>query len=149
MKHVLPGIIDKKSRLLFAGVGNVLRSDDGVGVYICNHINHHEKYIVCTVELGLENYVGKINSYHSPLVILIDSVNFNKTPGYCELLELKNVLDFTVNTHTISLQTIARFITSEIMLLGIQPGNTRFGERLSPEVQRAANDIIGEINAHI
>ena len=68
-------------KLLFVGIGNVLKSDDGVGVYISRQIIESKKNSVLTVEVSIENYIGKINSLAPDVLILIDCVEMNSPPG--------------------------------------------------------------------
>ena len=37
-EELLELIADTRKKILFAGIGNVLRCDDGAGVYIVNHL---------------------------------------------------------------------------------------------------------------
>ena len=49
----------KDRKILFAGIGNVLRKDDGVGVYVCSGITGSGSVSGLTVEVSIENYIGK------------------------------------------------------------------------------------------
>ena len=89
---------NKNQTLLFVGIGNVLRTDDGAGVYISERIAERNHIKTLTVEVSIENYIQKINSYKADTIILIDSVNFEKEPGYYSLLPVSELLDFTTNT---------------------------------------------------
>ena len=63
MKQKLEKILNNRNKkILFAGVGNVLRSDDGVGVYIVSAIRSHDNISTIIVETSIENYISKINS---------------------------------------------------------------------------------------
>ena len=138
---------NKKQTLLFVGIGNVLRTDDGAGVYISHRIVENNHINVLTVEVSIENYIQKINSYNADFIILIDSVNFNKEPGYYSLLPVCEFLDFTTNTHNISLRNISEFLSGNIHILGIQPESISFGEGLSGSVKKSAHEIIRFINS--
>jgi len=135
--------------ILFAGIGNILKSDDGIGVYISNHIKSGNKVSSLTVEVGIENYIGKINGLNPDILILIDCVDFKKEPGYFEMLPVHRVRDFTVHTHNISLKRISELFTMPVWILGIQPKDTSFGEKLSPEIKKTADYLIGIINGKI
>jgi len=138
---------DKKQTILFVGIGNVLRSDDGAGVYISQRIVEHNHIKVLTVEVSIENYIRKINSYNADYIILIDSVNFNKEPGYYSLVPVCELLDFTTNTHNISLRNISEFLSCNIQILGIQPETISFGEGLTASVRKSADEIIRFVNS--
>ena len=133
--------------VLFVGIGNALKSDDGIGIYICNNIKQTNKIKTLIVESGIEKFVGKINSLNPEILILVDCTDFNKEPGFIDILSIERVQDFTVNTHTISVKRISEFFKMKTYLLGVQPKNVKFGEKFSESVFNSANELIKEINA--
>ena len=146
MQKELKQLIHRNDLKLFVGIGNVLRSDDGIGVYIAQRIKERDNIKVLVVEVSIENYIGKINEIQPGEVILIDAVNYEKEPGYYALLSPGKLLDYTTNTHNISLKKLMGFFNSTIWILGVQPENITFGETLSYRVRNAADEIIGIIN---
>ena len=60
--HTLLKLLEQSHRILFIGVGNVLKRDDGVGVLISQGIIESPDLLTLTVEVSIENYIGKINS---------------------------------------------------------------------------------------
>jgi len=139
-------MMESNDRLLFIGVGNVLKSDDGVGVIICNQIIERSNIKTLTVEVSIENYIGKINSMNPGTIVLLDCMELGSKPGTCRLVALDQVEDITFNTHNISLGRLGDFFHYPTYILGIQPQTTAFGDQLSPPVQDAAHRIIRQIN---
>jgi hydrogenase maturation protease len=139
-------ISQKHKKLLFVGIGNVLRSDDGVGVYLCKRLNTNKNISTLIVEVSIENYVKKINDLNPDVLILVDCVNFNKKPGYFYFLPVEKIKDFTTSTHNISLKRISEFFDMEVLVLGIQPASLIFGENLSRQVKESADMIVKNIN---
>jgi hydrogenase 3 maturation protease len=135
---------DKK--ILFVGIGNVLKQDDGAGVYISRNIKETKQVSSLTVEVSIENYIGKINSLKPDILVLIDCVELNQPPGTFRLLPVKEIEDFTFNTHNISLKKLSDFFTIPVFILGIQPEKVDFGENISYIVMQVANRIIHLIN---
>jgi len=135
--------------LLFAGIGNVLRKDDGAGVYISRRIRETKTVSVLTVEVSIENYIGKINRLNPKTLILIDCMDLDQPPGACRLIALDHILDQTFNTHHISLNRLGDFFRMQVWVLGIQPQSVDFGEELSDPVKETANRIIRSINFRI
>lgn len=146
LPHLSEIVSAKDKRIVFAGIGNVLKSDDGVGVYISNRIKEKANLKVLTVEVSIENYIGKINSLKPDILILIDCVDMNSPPGTSRLMKVDEILDLTFNTHNISLRRITEFFTAEVFILGIQPAIVDFGEKISYLVAKEANKIIELIN---
>ncbi|MCK5134160.1 MAG: hydrogenase maturation protease [Bacteroidales bacterium] len=139
-------ILEEANRLLFIGVGNVLKSDDGVGVIISRHIVERPEISTLTVEVSIENYIGKINSMKPGEIVIIDCMELGSEPGTFRLLTLDKVEDITFNTHNISLGRLGDFFNYPTYVLGIQPQNVAFGDELSPPVLEAANQITRQIN---
>jgi hydrogenase 3 maturation protease len=139
-------LLHRNRKILFVGVGNLLRQDDGIGPYISSRIRESDNIKVINVEVSLENYIGKINSVDHDTLVLIDCVDMKKPPGTYELMPVTQVKDLTFNTHNISLKRISEFFRNEILILAVQPENIGFGENLSYIVQDAGNKIIEIIN---
>ena len=142
----LEELLEKASRLLFVGVGNLLKSDDGVGVVISRQIIERPAIQSLTVEVSIENYIGKINSLEPEEIVLIDCMELGSSPGTFRLLGLDDVEDITFNTHNISLGRLGDFFLCPTYVLGVQPESVEFGESLSPAVQDAVRRIIKVIN---
>jgi len=98
------------------------------------------------VEVSIENYIKKINNLNPDILILVDCVNFNRKPGYSDLLPVEKIKDFTTNTHNISLKRISEFFKMKILVLGIQPASLIFGENLTRQVKESADRIVEKIN---
>lgn len=139
-------IADTHTLKVFVGIGNLLRRDDGVGVYIVRKIKENQHIRVINAEVSIENYLGKINTFNADMIILIDSLFLGRKAGYWQLLSPQELGDFSTHTHNISLRMISELFKSEILILGIQPASVSFGEGLSHEVQTNADRIIRVIN---
>jgi hydrogenase 3 maturation protease len=139
-----PGI-----KILCAGVGNLLRKDDGVGVHIAGGIIQGSGISSLLVEMGIENYIGKINRLAPDLLVIIDACDFNEPAGFCRLAEPHELQGITTNTHNISLLKLSEFFDMPVRILGIQPSCTGFGETVSSVVDKRATEIINIINDQI
>jgi hydrogenase maturation protease len=137
---------DKEKKILFAGIGNRLRSDDGIGVFISENIATSGHISSLTVETGIENYIGKINSLSPDILVLIDCVDLGLAPGSSRILSLNDIQDLTFNTHNISLQRVTDFFKMPVYVLGIQPENIGFGEIISYLVMQEGERIIESVN---
>lgn len=139
-------LLQKDKKKLFVGIGNVLKTDDGIGVYISRKIRERDDVTSLTVETSIENYIGKINTLDPDILILIDCVDIKLRPGSSKLLTLNQIQDLTFNTHNISLRRLSEFFNMEVFILGIQPEKVEFGENISYLVKTVANKIIKRIN---
>ncbi|NMC38520.1 MAG: hydrogenase maturation protease [Bacteroidales bacterium] len=147
MPDLLKKIVSAAGRKkLFVGIGNVLKCDDGIGVYISNRIVPADDISVLTVETSIENYIGKINSIDPDILVLIDAVDMGASPGTSKTLSINRIQDLTFNTHSISLARFSIFFKMEIFIVGIQPEKIEFGENISYLVQDEADRLIDIIN---
>jgi len=121
--------------------------DDGVGVYISSRIRNISGISSLTVEVSIENYIGKINSLNPDILVLIDCVDMKLPPGSCKLIPVSQTEDLTFNTHNISLRRVSDFFEMEVYLMGIQPEKIDFGENMSYIVKEEADKIITFINS--
>jgi len=142
--NTLLSLTDRK--ILFVGIGNLLKMDDGVGVYISRQIKNCGNISSITAEVSIENYIGKINSLNPDTLILIDCVDLGLSPGSVRVLRADQTEDLTFNTHNISLKHISEFFTMPVFILGIQPEKVGFGENISYIVRDKADKIINQIN---
>jgi hydrogenase maturation protease len=143
----LKALISQNDRkFLFVGIGNLLRQDDGAGVYISTRIRETDNIKVITAEVSIENYIGKINSTDHNTLVVIDCVEMNRPAGSFDLIPVEQVSDLTFNTHNISLKKLSGFFRNELLILAIQPETIAFGENLSYIVHEACDKIIEIIN---
>ncbi len=141
-------LLKNDKRILFVGIGNLLKKDDGVGVYISSGIKNKSNIEALTVEVSLENYIGKINSIDPDILVLIDCMEMGSAPGTHKLMSVSKIDDLTFNTHNISLKRISEFFAMPVYLLGIQPEKIEFGENMSYLVKEEAEKIINIINSY-
>ncbi|MBM3421627.1 MAG: hypothetical protein FJY11_10900, partial [Bacteroidetes bacterium] len=81
MRDQIRGILGRtNAAVLFTGVGNVLRSDDGAGVYIVSSIREGTGIATLLAEASIENYISKINSLSPDILIIADCIDFNREP---------------------------------------------------------------------
>lgn len=134
-------------RLLFVGVGNILRSDDGIGVYIVSRIAANKMIATLNVEVSLENYISTINKIAPEILILIDCMDFKEKPGTFKLFPIGEIPDDGIHSHHITLSKISEFFKMPVYVLGIQPEDLKVGLELNESIKAAANKIVTIINA--
>ena len=136
----------KDKTILFVGIGNLLKMDDGVGVYISKRIVNTSRIMAISAEVSIENYIGKINSLNPDILVIIDCVDLRSPPGTFKLLPVNQIQDLTFNTHNLSLARVAEFFEMQVLILGIQPEKVGFGENISYLVKNVADQLINQIN---
>jgi hydrogenase 3 maturation protease len=135
-------------RIVVAGIGNPIRTDDFVGVKIVQDLNGKvsERVHLIECETVPESFMQEIVDLKPSHVLLIDAAVLGLKPGETRLVFPEQVTDFpAITTHMLPLRIfceyIAKMTEAKIALLLIEPENTEFGEGLTPEVQKAAEKI--------
>jgi hydrogenase 3 maturation protease len=135
-------------KIVVAGIGNPIRTDDFVGVKIIQALQHQVPKKVCLIECETvpERFIHEIVQLKPSHVLLIDAAVMELKPGEVRLFEVENLTSFpAISTHMLPLRVFCEYITqlagAKIALLLIQPGNTEFGEGLTTEVQEAAEMV--------
>lgn len=129
-------------RILLVGIGNVLRRDDGIGVYIVQRIKENAWLSGLVVEVSLENYIRVINRKAPDLLILVDCLDFGKWPGYSKMLSLEQIREDAVHSHHLTLSKVSEFFAMPVFVLGIQPESIKVGEEMTQAVRDSGNTLI-------
>ena len=134
-------------KTLILGIGNTLRSDDGIGSILATRIQGKVPYIVYDSGSSPENYLGKIIKDKPDTILLIDAVDFGGEAGEFRMLEGEDVQ--TVNffsTHDASISLAISYLknslkTVDIIILAIQPEVLVFGDKLSPQISKTLEKL--------
>lgn len=131
-------------------IGNCLRGDDGAGPFIASKLRTDQMMVVFDAGTTPENYVGKIIELKPSSILFIDAADFRGTAGEVRSIHKDEISDYALSTHAFPLRAVWEIIEQsievEIRLIGIQPLDISFGERLSNEVRRAAEEIAEILN---
>jgi hydrogenase 3 maturation protease len=135
-------------RVVIAGIGNPIRSDDFVGVKIVQDLQGKipERVHLIECETVPESFMQEIVDFKPSHVLLVDAAVLGLKPSETRLVFPEQVTDFpAITTHVLPLRIfceyIAKMTEAKIALLLIEPANVEFGEGLTPEVQAAAEKI--------
>ncbi len=139
-------------KTVVVGVGNIIRSDDGLGVHAMRRLQIDPRVPPDVVfvdggTLGLElvSYVSEASR-----LLLIDSADVGEIPGSLIRLngdELRS-LPGGASVHQLGVAdligtlSIASERPPEILLLGIQPASTDWGTSLTPRVEGSLGRLL-------
>ncbi|MFH1448210.1 MAG: hydrogenase 3 maturation endopeptidase HyCI [Candidatus Micrarchaeota archaeon] len=130
-----------KENILFLGVGNPMKGDDGVGPYIAKRIGGID---VGTVP---ENFVSRINASEEDTIVVFDALEFGGVPGDVRIVDANESEGVTFSTHSLPLSKFSKFLELKtVWLVGIQPSVVEFAEGMSPDVTKSADLIVEEIS---
>lgn len=130
------------------GVGNYIRRDDAVGLYLvdrlrkdCTDIDGVE---FLNAEDVIESYVFEIADKPCGSVLLVDAVSSKNEPGsvlFGELDEFESMIK-DLSTHKLSMKLAGKIWKEKgkkTYLLGIEALDTDFGEGLTDAVKKSAD----------
>lgn len=148
VKDKLEKWFENAEKVVIAGIGNPIRTDDFVGVKIVQDLKGKVSKKTCLIECETvpENFMQEIVDLKPSHVLLIDAAVLGLKPGEARLVFPEQVADFpAVTTHVLPLRIFCEYITkmaeARIALLLVEPENTEFGEGLTITVQAAAEKI--------
>jgi hydrogenase 3 maturation protease len=135
------------------GVGNPLRGDDGVGVYLARRLNRNLRaghLRVVDAEDIPESYVFEIAASDCRNVVIIDGVMTEAEPGTLVFGRLGDFEEHAADysTHKLSLSLCGRILEAEnkpTYLLGIVALDVDFGASLTESVRIAADLLADSI----
>ncbi len=138
--------------LQLAGVGNPIRSDDGVGLYIASKLrtSNTAKSIkglkILPTNRNPELLFSRLDPRDGDLLIF-DAVECNQRPGTIVFAGLDDTKYGFFVTHNVPLRLIPqlRSIRSAVYILGIQPETLEIGEELSRTVKASADSVVETI----
>jgi hydrogenase 3 maturation protease len=135
-------------KVIIAGIGNPIRSDDYVGLKIVEQLKHklHQSVLLIEAETVPESYLSDIEEFCPSHVLLIDAAFLSLKPGQARLFDAETVENYSaITTHLLPLRVFCEFVKqatgAKIGLLLIEPASLEFGEGLTVEVQSAAKHL--------
>lgn len=137
-------------KLIVLGVGNVLKSDDGVGPFIIKKLKQEDienkNLLFIDAETVPENFTGKIRKENPSHLIIVDACLMDSHPGDMKIVNKYEFANIGISTHSMSLSFFVRYLEKDtnfgIIFVGIEPETMDWGAKPTPKVEKAANDFI-------
>jgi hydrogenase 3 maturation protease len=143
------------------GIGNTLKGDDGIGIYIVERVNEYleevkkgserAKFIgtrreVIAINCGTtpENYTSIIRRHNPDRLILVDAAEMGLSPGAYRIIPPEEIEVMHVSTHSMPLSFLMSYaseLCKDIVLVGIQPEKMDFSTELSSAVRRSGDRV--------
>lgn len=143
----LKDFIAGAEKIAVLGIGNDLRSDDGLGLYIIDNLKIDDpRILIENVGSVPEGFAKNLASFGAERVIMVDAADMLKSPGHIELITKDRIGGVTISTHRMPLSFLMMYLDQETggqsILIGIQPKSIQFGEGLTPEIQEVVDETI-------
>ncbi|MBW2107548.1 MAG: HyaD/HybD family hydrogenase maturation endopeptidase [Deltaproteobacteria bacterium] len=139
-------------RVVILGVGNLLLSDEGVGVHVANALMKME------LPEGVEVFEGGTDGFRlmnvvtgADRLIVVDAVKGGGDPGSIYRFDVKDAPSmpdsYKTSVHQIGILEVIHFSdfigkTPEAVIIGVEPKSVEMSMELSPEVQAKMPRII-------
>ena len=131
--------------ILLIGVGNRLRGDDAVGSLLIERLQGQVDIPLLDAGDVPENYLGPIEESRADVVVVVDASEMGANAGDISIFDIEQVQNLSVSTHTANLGLLFKVIPPEnrpqVILLGIQPGNTELGQGLTLPVNKTLESL--------
>jgi hydrogenase 3 maturation protease len=136
-------------RVVVVGVGNPIRMDDFVGMKIVQDLRGKvdaERVMLVESETVPEGYLQEIVEFNPSHVLLIDAAIMSLKAGEARLVKPEQLTNApAVSSHMLPLRIFCEYITkttkAQIALLLIEPKQTEFGEKMTPELETSAQQL--------
>jgi len=136
-----------KGKVVLVGIGNELRGDDGFGPYVVEALKGKVSATLINCGIALENYYKPIVKDDPDAIILLDIVAFEGPYGEIGVFEKADIKKVGFSTHNVSpkvfMEMLERSVKADILMVGVKPKQTTFGEELSEDVKEAADMLVG------
>lgn len=139
------------------GVGNELKSDDGIGPFIINKLIgediQRDNLLFINAETVPENFTGKIRKENPSHVIIVDACLMGSNPGEMKIVDKDDFANIGISTHSMSLSYFVKYLEKDtdfkVIFVGIEPETMDWGENPTPNVEKAAYEFIETVKGII
>ncbi len=139
----------KDRRVAIVGIGSDIRRDDAVGLIVVDHLedkNPRGDVLLLKTETRPENFTGEIRRFRATHVLMVDAAHFNGAAGEARIIHTQMIAGGNiVSTHRLPLTVFSNYLEktlcTKVALIGIQSQDIGFGTGVTPELERAAEEV--------
>jgi hydrogenase 3 maturation protease len=128
---------------ILMGLGNAQRGDDGIGTHLAARFKHPD-WLVLNCGTAPENFTGVVKKTKPATLVVVDAADMKLEPGEFRRLTRDRIRSSGIGTHMLPLYLLMDYLAEsagEIVMIGVQPKTTEFGDGLSREARDAAKRI--------
>lgn len=147
---------DVKPTILILGIGNLVMTDDGVGVQVVQRLQREYRFpaqvdIMDGGTLGLD-ILPRLEGIER--LIVVDAVETGQAPGTCVRLsgdEIPVALETKISPHQMGLKDLLSVAMlmghapREMVLVGVQPGSIEMGTELTCDVAAKVEYMVDNV----
>lgn len=137
-------------KLIILGVGNELKSDDGVGPFIVKQLMKEDiesdSFMLIDAGTVPENFTGKIRKENPTHVVIVDACLMGLNPGDMKIVDKDDFVNIGISTHSMSLAYFVKYLERDtdfrIIFVGIEPETMDWGAKPTSKVEKTAYEFI-------
>ena len=154
LRKTLAAKLNNAQRIAVLGIGSDLRADDSAGERVVRALQARCKDACGKARFFFgstapENLTGEIKRYKPSHIIIIDSAELEKKPGAIQVLSPKEIAGASFSTHRLPTKILVEYLMQslacKVLVIGIQPKSLVFGKSVSPEVDKAIEELSAAI----
>jgi len=144
------------------GIGNPLRSDDGIGIYLLKKLVDEKKTLPKEIDY-IDGGTGGMNLLHIiagfGIVVVIDAMQLNAAPGAYRLFISDEIIanknTFFFSTHENQLPQVIQMskklgeLPKQFFIFGIQPKDISYKRNLSNDLQNKTSSLLESLKKEI
>ena len=147
-----------QQQILVVGIGNTLRSDDGVGVHVVRRLQEEgvpQGVEAEAIESSLISLLWRAREYNR--VVVVDAIKPQGSPGKVHRFDqhtLTLASPHLLSLHQMSILDVAALIkmqdvSTEFIFIGVEAKTIEWGELLSPVVAQAIPEVLRQLRMEI
>ena len=134
-------------QVIFIGIGNPLRGDDGIGVKIAEDLKallRRGGVEVMVIEDRVDLIPKVLENRNVSLIIFFDAADFGGKPGEIRMMSVSESSGKTLSTHDLPIELMLKIsgTNAPAYVIGIQATAIKFGEEIRPQVVEAGKAIV-------
>ena len=145
---------------IILGIGNRLDGDDAAGTYVVDVLNPALRALtagrrrakalspaeILPIDAATvpESYTSIIRRQRPDLLILVDAADMGLPPGALRTITPEKISTLSFSTHHMPLSTFVSYVKEfcgNVVLIGVQPGQTELGRRISKAVRKSVKEL--------
>ena len=133
-------------RVVFVGVGNRLRGDDGIGPKLIDLLKKDLPYAI-DADGAPENITASIKRLNPLAIVFLDAASLGTGPGSMRIIEAGGMEKLEASVHNFSLDVVMEYLKAatgaDVFIVGVQPERIGEGEKISPSLETPLKELAG------
>ena len=138
----LKNTVHPGEKYVILGIGSILRSDDGAGMYfieLLRNLVKMDNLLLIEGSTAPENFTGVIKDFAPDKLFIVDAAHMGLLPGETKVVPACDICGVSFSTHMLPLSVMLKYLESEagceVIFFGIQPHCTDQGLSMCKEVK--------------